>query len=54
MRGIRCSFKLQFNTLEISSVFYDKVRTLSEKDFTDVVNKRVGVLLSVRNAVEHV
>ena len=34
-------FKLQFNTLEISAIFYDKLRTVSERDFLDIVNKRV-------------
>ncbi|KAK8820150.1 hypothetical protein WA577_006217, partial [Blastocystis sp. JDR] len=33
-------FKLQFNTLEISAIFYDKLRTVSERDFLDIVNKR--------------
>lgn len=47
-------FKLQFNTLEISAIFYDKIRTVSERDFLDIINKRVIASALSSRLVEHV
>lgn len=47
-------FKLQFNTLEISEIFYDKIRTVSDRDFLDIINKRVTPSSLSLRVVEHV
>ena len=38
---IICSFKLQFNILEISQLFFDKVKDAPEAELMDLLNKRV-------------
>lgn len=40
---IKSRFKIQFNSLEISQLFYEKVMQASGNDFMDLVNKRVGL-----------
>ena len=41
--AIKSRFKIQFNSLEISQLFYEKVMQASDKDFMDLVNKRVWI-----------
>ena len=41
--AIKSRFKIQFNSLEISQLFYEKVMQASDNDFMDLVNKRVWI-----------
>ena len=47
---IESRFKIQFNSLEISQLFYEKVMQASGNDFMDLVNKRVwiGILVNLK------
>ena len=38
---VEYSFKLQFNVLEISQLFFDKVKDAPETELIDLLNKRV-------------
>ena len=36
------SFKLQINYTDITPMFYDKIRNVNEKEFVELINKRVS------------
>ena len=39
---LNSSFKLQINYTEITPMFYDKIRNVNEKEFVELINKRVS------------
>ena len=41
LRVLNMRFKLQFNVLELTRLFYDKVKDAQSSELTDLLNKRV-------------
>ena len=41
LRVLNLRFKLQFNVLELTRLFYDKVKDAQSIELTDLLNKRV-------------
>lgn len=43
-RLLNWRFKLQFNVLELTRLFYDKVKDAQSNELTDLLNKRVVLI----------